>query len=705
MATYVRSPVMHVWIDGREVTNRLSCRVSYGFDLQVAECQILVPAVPEWARKWSVVTVAMGPSATQTYHRFQGFLIEFRRSLYPRAVEMVCYGPLILAKLVQNHAQHGTDMVAAGVGATDQAQVGTALDNAGLTVAALAAAGCSRYLEGTGKTLGTVAYEEDDDGNPIGPFTCREGESWLGYIQRLDEVCLGYRTTEMAGGLIARVPVSCLPAATAALSFEEGVDIFDASTQEEILEIKNRVVVTGYAPPDDVPVYAVASQANPLVKDGTGYVTLKIQSDMIEKAAEADPGDGLACDEVAAYLLQEHNVELVRTRWSTPRGDMINPGMTLLITAPSRLGWTGRQMVQHVDCEIDEHGVFTQYLTTLGGNASSAPPDPNPLPDFSLRCEIETVIIGETETPLYTIYCEGPTHGISGEISGWAWTATGGTPANGSGRAFVTTFMDISGKTISLQVTDEYGKTGTRSKSVPPSTSPLWVYRRLYLAGTHYAECLDVGTWRVDAEAADAQVLAVGNGPVWGAGDQVMYSGDYLATSADQSEPSDGVNVTALWVETDVSATRVLVGLADGDVAISEDGGATWTLKTGPSEDPCLRVVINRELSRQWWVLTASGLYQTLDSGDTWETMLSAEEGETFRDLCISHSRWMISMSGGRLLIDAGETEQTFVPAEGQDPPTDIVAVTADIVEDRFYCIDASGKTYSGGRGLCADRC
>jgi hypothetical protein len=118
-----------------------------------------------------------------------------------------------------------------------------------------------------------------------------------------------------------------------------------------------------------------------------------------------------------------------------------------------------------------------------------------------------------------------------------------------------------------------------------------------------------------------------------------------------------------------------------------------WTVVDGPDGNPVLKCVINRYSVSQWFVLTVAGLYDSVDGGATWSTLLAAEEGEEFRDVCFSHTRgWIVVMSGGRLAVAIGGTAQTFPVL---DPVvSDVVAVAPDITEDRFYCYDASGRTF-----------
>ena len=697
MTVIVRRPLHRVTIAGLELPNVISLRCVFGLDIRVSEAYIRLPSMPSWVREWEPVYIGMGPSPQQMYGRFAGYFVHSRRALYPAGVELVCYGPLILARQITNDAEHGTDLTDGGTGATGQAMVEAVLDAVGLTTTELGRIGSGRAIGSTGETLGTIAYDEDDDGNPIGPFTWRHNEAGLSFIERLEEVELGYRTYEAAGGFVVRSQIRTTPASTVAVTFTEGVDLFRADMDDEILEAKNYIKVWGYDAGDG-PVYYPKSQANPLVKGGSsGYAILPISNEMIEKAGTADAGDGISCQEVAEWRLDDHNVKRRRIQFATHRGDQLSPGATYAVDSPTRLGiTTERFWCQHLEIELSERNEFTQYLTVTGGIGSAAPVDPDPLADFNLFCETEKVVISGTETTIYVVHCRAIAAGMSGEISGYAWTATGGTPSSGSDPPFTTTYTDISGKSIGLQVTDENGKNGTRLKAIPAATSPLWITRKLYLAGKARAEVWTGAIWNTDA-ASSGDVLVASNGPIWGAGPLAMRSTDDLATSASESTPKGGVAITAIWIETDVSTSRIAVGLNDGSIALSSDAGATWSLKSGPDANPVLRIVLSRYNLAAIYVLTAAGYYLSLDNGAGWATLVAAQAGETFRDLCVSHTRQMIAMSGGRLLCDGSGTAQTIPTLDKDlvllDPAiSDIVAVTADIVEDRFWAYDSESR-------------
>jgi hypothetical protein len=574
LANVVCNAVLRVWIDGREVTNRLSARAKYGLDLRVAEAEIAVPVVPTWAVKYnpttgrgSIVTIVMGPSPSQAYHRFQGFYTGPKRVLWPRGAVLLCRGLLERARSFQCATEDGLDMSNDGAGATDQTQAGAVLDACGLTAAAVGALGGTRAIGGTGVLMGTVS----DD------FTWRERESGLAYIERLDEISVDsnghYRTFETFGGTIVRTFLNTIPTTTPSLTFTEGVDIATADAEESGMERQNRCIVTGYGPTPETAAYAVTEEAG-----AAAYIPDTYSNNMIEKDLAADAGDGIAAKTVSDFRYSQRNRDLVKLNFSTPRGDMLGPGQTIRVQGAGgvedRLAVAMNFWVQHVECEVSKQGKFRQYGQVLAGKGDTPLSDLPPMADFSMTCDRELIVSGSSEVPLYTVHCTPAALGLSGTITAYSWTATSGTPASGTGSTFTTSYLDPASKSITLQVTDSNGLTATVTKAVPPATAVQWTRRPLYAAAKTQAQAFTGASWATDAQDAAADVLVCSNGPVWGAGDKVMYSGDYLNTSAGESTPKAGVNVSALYVETDISANKILAGLADGDVAINLDGGA-----------------------------------------------------------------------------------------------------------------------------------
>lgn len=183
----------------------------------------------------------------------------------------------------------------------------------------------------------------------------------------------------------------------------------------------------------------------------------------------------------------------------------------------------------------------------------------------------------------------------------------------------------------------------------------------------------------------------------------VQYTADDLATSASESSPFASEDVTSLWVEMDVDPNLVLAGGSLGGISVSTDAGATWTAKTAPEPFPILRAIASRFAPGEYHVLTEGTYYVSYDGGVSWITILSADtmSGETFYDLVLSHTRNMISGSLGVRVAEASGALLT-----GPTGCVEMVAITADIREDKFYAVAANGNTWvmaaSGDSALIA---
>lgn len=358
---------------------------SFGFDQRYAEATVTraggVPAqYPESypdaeIAYWSKIEIRMGVAGGNYAVRFAGWVIPVENALWPQEGVLHCRGYLYRAQWVKNQQAGGTDL-AAPAGATDQAMVQAVLTACGVPYA-------PANIGGTGLTLGTLFTSWDDPLTP-GAFAWADGEPGLSVVERLDAVSVpddasgAYRTFETLGGDVFRIKLSATPAGTPDFSFTEGVDVLDARITRDPTGAGNRVVVTG------APLVAGGGPLGPLAQtftastafapylppglpdgpDGFPSVGVAFASPLIEKSEVADPGDGVACEAVAQYLLLEHNCVVDTLEFSTPRDDLLGPGQTIHLHSP-RLGITDPDQhywLQHLDIEVDERGAFTQRL-------------------------------------------------------------------------------------------------------------------------------------------------------------------------------------------------------------------------------------------------------------------------------------------------------------------------------------------------------
>jgi hypothetical protein len=285
--------------------------------------------------------------------RWSGIIYEIDYGFYPSTTTFVGRGRLQAAadyKLpgFYSREQKGLllqDLLGSSSG-SDTAIVSAVLDRVGL----------SGSISGTGTTLGTIAPES---------FVWAASDTALGYIQKIDSISVGYRTFESAGGSIFRTLTSSIPGSPST-TFTEGVDIVDGSSTLTVQGAYSAVRVAGYSVGDYADPRVFLAEGSVL----TGYEsTYSLESEMIERRANASPGSGMSCEAVANYWLGELNRVIVKVQLKTPRSDVFGPGQSHHISSGDRLGIDDTMWLQRVEGELTSAGTFSQTLTYIGGGA------------------------------------------------------------------------------------------------------------------------------------------------------------------------------------------------------------------------------------------------------------------------------------------------------------------------------------------------
>lgn len=373
MTTTIRTPSIVVTLDGDALTDVLSARVQLGFNLRVAEAQVTLRSLPAGILPWQEVVIKMDADVSPaTTVRFTGFFLNAEQQLYPHEVTLNCKGRLSRAEILEAEVNVDMSSYAAYVASLDDSY-GHHDDTMAATVLQICG-GVAQFavvpeewvsdatFGGTGEMLGVTSKGRG--------FEWREGETGLSFIERLDSVCLGYRTYDTASGTIKRAQITTIPAASSTATFTEAVDIYRATENKSIIEARNRIIVSGFPGWDGkTEISYTAETENPFLLDSVGdpwYMTMKLSSAMIEKENAADAGDGLSCEEVANWLLDERNAWVEKVVLTTPLDTAINPGDTITVVAPTRLGIDSRKFwVQEVDVSVDRRGAFSQVFTCL----------------------------------------------------------------------------------------------------------------------------------------------------------------------------------------------------------------------------------------------------------------------------------------------------------------------------------------------------
>lgn len=356
-----RQTSLTVTHNGTPLTNVLSASASLGLGSRVASAQVEVSSLPAGIVPWDTIAITMGGTAGTAATRFTGYFVSADKVLWPKRVVLNCRGRLARAEALE--AETNVDMSSGGAGHLDQVMVATVLYICGLAGAFVPSGETEMDgIGGTGKTLGKYAKARG--------FQWDEGESGLSFIDRLDQVCLGYRTYDTFDGTIKRTQITTVPAASAVATFTEHVDIAAASETTTILEARNKIIVTGFPGYEgNAAISYTAIGANPFLVSSSGqwYLTHKTSAQMIEQQ-NAGAGDGLSCEEVANWLLGEKNSYRESVSLTTPRDDVIEPGDTIAVTSPTRLGFTDRKFwVEGVNVSVSRNGQFSQTFGCRSG--------------------------------------------------------------------------------------------------------------------------------------------------------------------------------------------------------------------------------------------------------------------------------------------------------------------------------------------------
>lgn len=371
----------------------LAIDVQYGFDLLVAEATVTCTDRPytfnpdgskNYVSYGTVIQIFAGVTGSPGLGqglRFQGMIVEYDYTAWPKSVDIVCRGWLYAAQKFQLGSNittvgdlfpdnGGLDLSNAGAGATDGSPIGIVTSILQICrVQGFNGGAVPNVIDGTGKLFGKVCPES---------VRWAEGQSGLDAIGMFDDICLGYRTFDQTQGVV-RQKISATPAPdNIVTTFTEGVDILSGTGQYSILDTCGTFLVTGGTKTANnatnaafqypKPGFGAPAPLNPYTD-----APEQTSSPLLEKSLTTDAGEGLSCQEVAEWRKAEMDRALAQVTFDTPRDVLIQPGDTIRILgdptgAPSwRLGATAElYWVQNVTTNLTEEGVFTQTLTCIG---------------------------------------------------------------------------------------------------------------------------------------------------------------------------------------------------------------------------------------------------------------------------------------------------------------------------------------------------
>jgi len=337
-------------INNNPVTGIIEARVESSFSDPVSKGYLKFRTAPTWGHG-DTITIDMGATTsggTNNVLRFTGSVFEGDYLNTGPTFELIARGPLYAAQKYRMSRPKGLSLTQiAGGPADDQTITQAILDIVGITYT-------PANIGGTGIVRGRLA--------PDG-YTWTYGETALDYLQRLTKSSLGYKIIETIGGEIFRVQVYGRPFGISDFSLSEGVDILEgAHTQRETFDQFTAWEVTGFDYGDGFgPV--VFRDPDPIPN---GVIPYQYSSTQIERALDTDPGGGVSCQTVMAYVQAETDHEIVKVSGlQTPRDDIMGPGNTVDVNS-ALLGISEPGRLMSVSITVDSDW-FTQTLEVLAG--------------------------------------------------------------------------------------------------------------------------------------------------------------------------------------------------------------------------------------------------------------------------------------------------------------------------------------------------
>ncbi len=385
-------------------------------------------------------------------------------------------------------------------------------------------------------------------------------------IQKLDSA-VPWRTFDGRTGAVYRRQVYGTVPAGVRHTFVQGVDILDLQISKEY-EPFNQVIVEGATNETTGEVVTGISPAgvpapSPYIQTPPGVRTYSLRNDWIETQTDAE----LLADLWLA-IVQEPTKEVTLTTFACADFD-VGDGLGVVSDRFTSNAFVTGHTVQG--------GPVPTSTFTLRGSVIATPrQNQPPVPQFTVSLLRETMIVDGSakEVTLITVDASASTDS-DGTIATYSITIAGATYARPRATHV---YVGLPPVTVTVTVTDDQGAVGTLSQSVSWTDATL-VIEPIVLAEKTTVEGSTDGerTWQsYGIPVVAVAPIAITGFVLAGTADGTLYrSTDQLAT-----EPVHVANfpaaITCIWINEQISR-RSLVGLQDGSVWLSIDGGTTWT--------------------------------------------------------------------------------------------------------------------------------
>lgn len=468
------------------------------------------------------------------------------------------------------------------------------------------------------------------------------------------------------------------------------------------VDLRNWIEVWGWTnPTTGSTIEATAYADSPYVPDPPRYRKALVANEIIDTEDMADW--------IAARILSDLN-QLVDRMEATIQG---NPKLHIGDTVRITEDWTNMSagvnyFVYGLSSEMRADGGYQMTLDLRGGR-HSVPPWPEGQPPVA-SFEVKQVGWGD---PTWIVYVDASaSHDPDGVIVSydfdWGDESAHGTKVRDNHQYSSGSPGDPF--TITLVVTDDDGLTGSCSKNIVLGSSGSGgrCYDRVLVFADSSGKCFgspDSGNnWNYfetseisPGEFSPCNVCAVSSadqdGYAWFGSEagKLYKSGDYCVSGT--LVYTFGSAITALWLHRG-NPDDLLVGLADGKVYRTLDGGSNWIL-LGTFEGPVHWVINYYYEPDHIWAsggATTGWLRESTDGGLSWKDHAAAWGLESVRDACIRF--WMQLGAVGRTdpspvrhSEDHGESWTSPTGITDQNPST----ITYEPYDENFKAVGGDG--------------
>jgi len=378
--------------------------------------------------------------------------------------------------------------------------------------------------------------------------------------------------------------------------------------------LRNKAIVIGYG--DIREEYAEGSQ---YVPSPPTYRTMILSSEIIDTSSMASA--------FAKWMVKDCNHLWESAAFTIPGNPYLGMGQTIKLIE-SRSGNNSNYFVFAINSNMGKGQGYTMDLVVCGGNASPRDDDDGdeklpPVASFT----VFQIAWGD---PTYVVYVDGSaSYAPDSTISSYDWD-WGDLTAHGSGVKTFHKYATTGTYTIILTVTAANGKTATCSKDVAvgDESDSGFIKRILYAVGDDnlWVTSDSGNTWQNYAIAStglciDAYIADVEGPVIFGCANGILYRAYEFGTTITEVNTFDDP-VTTCYVNQSDQAMW-LVGTSGGELWLTDDEGASWTLLK--TFDGALARIAFIDPTDSAHIIAPGEVYyqESFDSGSGWTDLLT----------------------------------------------------------------------------------